>query len=85
MSDWPSKPTLSSPAAPNSAEPQLSTLIDRVVLSWVERAGDTATRRFAERTDGGWMEVRTSRAVPTGSSIRPDVPSVVDARDKPQV
>jgi len=69
--------TLSSPAAPNSAQPQLSTLGDRVVLSWVERSGDSASLRFSERTDNGWTEART---VATGTDWFvnwADVPSVI--------
>lgn len=69
--------TISSPAAPNSAQPQLSTLGDRVVLGWVERAGATATLRFSDRTDSGWTEART---VATGANWFvnwADVPSVI--------
>jgi len=68
---------LTSPAASNSAQPQLSALGDRVVLSWVERSGDSATLRFSERTDSGWTEART---VATGSNWFvnwADVPSVI--------
>jgi len=68
---------LSSPAAPNSAQPQLSSQGDRVVLSWVERSGESATLRFSERTDTGWTEART---VATGADWFvnwADVPSVI--------
>jgi hypothetical protein len=69
--------TVLSPAMPNSGQPQLSTLGDRVVLSWVERSGDSATLRFSERTDNGWTEART---VATGANWFvnwADVPSVI--------
>ena len=62
---------LSSPAAPNSGQPQLSTLGDRVVLSWVERTGDRATLRFAERTDGGWTEARTVASGASHARLKP--------------
>jgi hypothetical protein len=68
---------LTSPAASNSAQPQLSALGDRVVLSWVERSGESATLRFSERTDTGWTEART---VATGTNWFvnwADVPSVI--------
>jgi hypothetical protein len=68
---------LTSPAASNSAQPQLSALGDRVVLSWVERSGESATLRFSERTDSGWTKART---VATGANWFvnwADVPSVV--------
>jgi hypothetical protein len=68
---------LSSPAAANSGQPQLSSLGDRVVLSWVERSGESATLRFSERTDTGWTEART---VATGTDWFvnwADVPSVI--------
>ena len=48
-----------SPAAADSAQPQLSSLGRRVILSWVERSGENATLRFAQRTDSGWTEART--------------------------
>lgn len=69
--------TVSSPAGPNSAQPQLSSLGDRVVLSWVERSGDTATLRFSERTDNGWTEARTVAAGANWFVNWADVPSVI--------
>jgi hypothetical protein len=69
--------TVSSPAAPNSAQPQLSSLGDRVVLSWVERSGDAATLRFSERTDNGWTDARTVAAGANWFVNWADVPSVI--------
>jgi hypothetical protein len=47
----PFEPTaLTSPAAINSAQPQLSVSSRGVLLSWIERTGDLATLKFAERT-----------------------------------
>lgn len=47
------------PAAANSAQPQLSVSKRGVLLSWIERSGDLATMRFAERTASGWSTPRT--------------------------
>ena len=51
--------SLRTPALANSAQPQLSVSDRGVLLSWIERAGDLATLRFAERTGSGWTEPRT--------------------------
>jgi hypothetical protein len=66
-----------SPAAPNSAQPQLSALGDRVVLSWVERSGERATLRFSERTDGGWTDAATVASGVNWFVNWADVPSVI--------
>jgi hypothetical protein len=68
---------LSSPAGPNSAQPQLSSSARGLLLSWIERDGQKATLRFAERTSGGWS---AARDVASGSDWFvnwADVPSVV--------
>jgi hypothetical protein len=76
--DWSLEVTpLTSPAASNSAQPQLSVQGDRVVLSWIERVGDTATLRFAERTGGGWSEARSAATGENFFVNWADVPSVV--------
>jgi hypothetical protein len=67
---------LPSPAGANSAEPQLTVQGDRGVLSWIERAGQRATLRLAERTASGWSE---PRVVVSGTNLFvnfADVPSV---------
>lgn len=72
---------LTSPAEGDSAEPQLTVRGDRVVLSWVESAGDRATLKFAERTRDGWSQART---VSSGTNFfvnSADVPSVVRLAD----
>ena len=51
--------SLATPASVNSAQPQLSVSKRGVLLSWIERAGDVATLRFAERTPTGWTAPRT--------------------------
>jgi hypothetical protein len=68
---------LTSPAAPNSAQPQLSAVGERVVLSWIERAGDNASLRFAERTDAGWTDARTVASGTNWFVNWADVPSVI--------
>jgi hypothetical protein len=76
--DWSVNVTsLPSPAALSSAQPQLSTQGDRVMLSWIERAGQTAALRFAERTDTGWTEARTAATGTNWFVNWADVPSVV--------
>ena len=50
---------VSTPAAANSAQPQLSVSKRGVLLSWIERTGDLATLKFAERTASGWTTART--------------------------
>lgn len=68
---------LSSPAGPNSAQPQLSSSARGLLLSWIEREGKKATLRFAERASGGWS---ATRDVASGSDWFvnwADVPSVV--------
>jgi hypothetical protein len=67
---------LPSPAGANSAEPQLTVQGDRAILSWIERAGQRATVKLAERTASGWSEART---VVSGANLFvnfADVPSV---------
>jgi hypothetical protein len=68
---------VSSPAAPNSGQPHLSTSPRGVLLSWIERDGQKAALRFAERTSAGWS---APRSVASGSDWFvnwADVPSVI--------
>ena len=72
---------LESPAVAGSAQPQLTVSPRGVLLSWIERSGDVATLKFAERTGAGWTEPRT---VATGSDWFvnwADVPSVLRLSD----
>jgi len=50
---------LAAPTTGNSSLPQLSVSSKGALLSWVERAGDLATLKFAERTATGWTDART--------------------------
>jgi len=76
--NWsPTVTLVTTPAAPDSAQPQLSALGNRVVLSWVERSGDTATLRFSDRTDAGWTEAQTVASGANWFVNWADVPSVI--------
>ena len=70
-----------SPALANSGQPQLTTSSRGVVLSWIERTGESAALKFAERTATGWSEPRT---VASGTDFFvnwADVPSVMRLDD----
>ena len=69
--------TLATLAPPNSAQPQLSVSNRGALLSWIERSGDLATLRFAERTASGWTEPRTVASGRDWFVNWADVPSVV--------
>lgn len=68
---------LPSPATGNAAQPQLSVSSRGVLLSWIERTGDLATLRFAERTPSGWTEARTVASGHDWFVNWADVPSVM--------
>jgi hypothetical protein len=70
-----------SPAAPGSAQPQLSVSAKGVLLSWIERNGEQASLRFAERTAAGWTEPRTAASGMDWFVNWADVPSVVRLDD----
>ena len=80
--DWTSTvQVVPSPAAPGSAEPQLTVSDKGVLLSWIERTGTYAALKFAERTSTGWT---TPRQVAAGSDWFinwADVPSVIRMAD----
>jgi hypothetical protein len=70
-----------SPAAPDSAQPQLSVSDWGVLLSWIERAGATATLKFVERTTAGWSAPVTVAWGTDWFVNWADVPSVARLRD----
>jgi hypothetical protein len=70
-----------SPAAVGSAQPQLSVSSRGVLLSWIERDGDLASLRFAERTSAGWTQPRTVASGRDWFVNWADVPSVVRLDD----
>jgi hypothetical protein len=72
---------IDTPASIDSGQPQLSASDRGVILSWVERQGQRATLKFAERMGGGWSK---PRVVASGSDWFvnwADVPSVVRLTD----
>ncbi len=68
---------MSSPAGPNSAQPQLSSSERGLLLSWIERQEKKATLRFAERTPAGWSAPRDVASGTDWFVNWADVPSVV--------
>jgi hypothetical protein len=72
---------LASPAGAASAEPQLTTSDRGVLLSWIERAGSTASLKFSERTAEGWTPARTVASGENWFVNWADVPSVVRLAD----
>ncbi len=69
--------TVATPAAANSAQPQLSVSNRGVLVSWIERSGDLATLKFAERTPSGWTAARTIASGRDWFVNWADVPSVL--------
>jgi hypothetical protein len=65
------------PAAANSAQPQLSVSKRGVLLSWIERSGDLATLKFSERTASGWSAPKTIASGRNWFVNWADVPSVL--------
>ena len=72
----PVQPVLS-PAGPNSAQPQLSSSARGLILSWIERDGQKATLRFAERIAHGWSSPREVGSGRDWFVNWADVPSVM--------
>lgn len=68
-------------AAPDSGQPQLSVSDRGVLLSWIERAGGTASLKFAERTPSGWSAPATVASGADWFVNWADVPSVVRLAD----
>ena len=69
--------SITTPAAANSAQPQLSVSKRGVLLSWIERNGDLATLKFSERTASGWSAARTVASGRDWFVNWADVPSVL--------
>ena len=72
---------VASPASGESAQPQLSVSDKGVVLSWIERAGPTATLKFSTRTAAGWSAPRAVAGGDDWFVNWADVPSVVQLPD----
>ncbi len=73
--------TIATPAAPNSLEPQVTVSDRGLLLSWVERNGQQATLKFAERTATGWTPVRTAASGNNWFVSHADVPTVQRLRN----
>jgi hypothetical protein len=69
--------SVTTPAGANSGQPQLSVSSRGVLVSWIERAGDLATLKFAERTASGWTTARTIASGRDWFVNWADVPSVL--------
>lgn len=81
-SSWPpAVRPLTSPAAADSGQPQLTASARGVLLSWVERAGPAATLKFAERTADGWSTPVTVASGTDWFVNWADVPSVLRLAD----
>lgn len=79
---WTLRPVaVQSPAAADSAQPQLTVSRRGVVLSWVERSGSAATLKFAERTATGWTAPRSVASGQNWFVNWADVPSVMRLLD----
>jgi hypothetical protein len=72
---------LATPAAVDSAQPQLSVSNRGVLLSWIERSGPQATLKFSERTAAGWSPPRSVASGKDWFVNWADVPSVVRLHD----
>ena len=72
---------VTSPAAPGSAQPQLSVSSRGVLLSWIEREGSRASLKFAERTSTGWSMPVTVASGDNWFVNWADVPSVLRLAD----
>jgi hypothetical protein len=82
QSAWPPViDAIASPAGADSAQPQLSASDRGVLLSWIERAGETATLKLAERTATGWTTPRTVASGDDWFVNWADVPSALRLAD----
>lgn len=73
--------TVATPAAVASLEPQVTTSARGLLVSWVERTGERATLKFAERTADGWTPVRTVASGDNWFVSHADVPTVLRLSD----
>jgi hypothetical protein len=67
---------LPSPSAGDAGSPQLTVGGGRTILSWLERAGEGAALKYAERTAAGWSSPATVTAGDELVMNWADVPSV---------
>ena len=69
------------PAAAGSFAPRIMHSAGGVLASWIERAGETTTLRFAERTATGWSPARTAASGDNWFASWADAPAVLKMRD----
>jgi len=67
---------ITSPAGPNSSEPQFTMQGNRVILSWIEGDEDHSTLRFAERTATAWTPTQNVHSSNQINVNAVDLPSV---------
>ena len=72
---------VATPAGPGSLEPQVTVSSRGLLVSWVERQGQKATLKFAERTSDGWTPTRTVASGNNWFVSHADVPNVMRLRD----
>ncbi|MDQ3488835.1 MAG: glycoside hydrolase [Acidobacteriota bacterium] len=72
---------LTTPAAPDSAQPQLHVSSRGVILSWVERNGPEATLKFAEKNGTAWSAPKIVASGKDWFVNWADVPSVIRLAD----
>jgi hypothetical protein len=79
---WPIAVTpLETPAAADSAQPQMTVSRRGILLSWIERQGPQASLKFAERTSAGWSAPLVVASGNDWFVNWADVPSVVRLED----
>jgi hypothetical protein len=69
------------PTTGTTAEPQLTSSKDGVILSWLEQKGPTAILKFSERTAAGWSPAQTVASGNDWFVSWADVPSVMRSSD----
>jgi hypothetical protein len=72
---------VTSPAGPDSAQPQMTVSRQGVLLSWIERVDGRAILRFSERTAAGWTPARDVASGADWFVNWADVPSVLRLDD----
>lgn len=72
---------ITTPAASDSAQPQLHVSSRGVILSWVERNGAGATLKFSEKNGAGWSAPRIVASGKDWFVNWADVPSVIRLDD----
>ena len=73
---------LPSPAGDATAQPQLTTSSNGVILSWLENTSSQTALKFSERTAAGWSEARLVAFGDDFFTNYADIPSVVRLADR---